>query len=891
MQILRRAGRCFLIPIVLGTTCVSAVTAEIVLARHERERAQLASARIRRALGRTVVAHMRIENDLASVKGVAPEPHLELASPIGLESSVRTKRDLAALVQSAQEMLKQCEQGHNRLEESAKPFLPKTPEPFGVPLWSIEARDRPALQDEAKTTAELLAALDTIVFSAEQLTQAAEVIMEQIIGMADLERRKNLSAEVDGDWKELGPTVILSGEGYDGTRVPVSGRVTSLTVAPSCGMVFAGTALGGVWRSSISRAEWKPLSDQEGSLSIGALAFDPAGGVLYAGTGEGNIALRKLVVQSDRVLPGSEGIGLLRSSDCGSTWILVGRRTFDGAAFLEIAALPEIPGFVIAATTAGLFTSRDAGESWYRMTNGVPLQGTGAIAVSVWVDPENAHTAFAAFWGEGVFRTDTLLSGDPSWVRVFGGLPASNMGRIRIRGALGGATLYVLVSTADHRLRGLYFSTDGGNQWERIEEAPDLLQGQGFYHMLLGVSPQDAQTVFIGGAGRRRMHPSSLYRGHNTGGRWSFTPIGSELHVDFHSVAFEPAGLGSIFVSNDGGVWHSQDSGDNWASWNTNLAITQVISIDQHPDEPGHIIAGTQDNGTIAYVGSPAWIHVDDGDGGVVRFDPKRPSRVFSEYVSFRLTRSDHGGRPGTFRPIHPVLSNADSAFPAPYDLNPDNPEEILLGTTDVHITQDGGRTWHALEYRLTLGRNEQRASVITTIRYSDGQTAYVGTSDGRVWRLMRPGLTGDWTADLLLDTPTLLGRRLYVADISSLPLGTPHSPGEMLYVGFSEGSQTLWTCFPNTSASQRCAPTGKNQGVRHPVYSIAVASAHSIFLGSNDGVYVFDPKTGESVKFGRGLPRTAVLCVRLHPQFGLLRAGTFGRGVWEIKLVAGSGR
>jgi hypothetical protein len=67
----------------------------------------------------------------------------------------------------------------------------------------------------------------------------------------------------------------------------VGGRVTALA-ATADGAWFAGTADGGLWRSTNQGQNWTPVFDSMPSLSIGALAVDPADGSLWVGTGEAN---------------------------------------------------------------------------------------------------------------------------------------------------------------------------------------------------------------------------------------------------------------------------------------------------------------------------------------------------------------------------------------------------------------------------------------------------------------------------------------------------------------------------------------------------------------------------------------------------------------------------
>src|SRR4029077_109520 len=90
-----------------------------------------------------------------------------------------------------------------------------------------------------------------------------------------------------------------------------SGRVTALAV--DGGAVYAGTADGGVWKSTDGGTTWQPLFDTQDTVSIGAVAVNPADHSIWVGTGEANTS-------SDSYA----GIGVLRSADGGATWQKVG---------------------------------------------------------------------------------------------------------------------------------------------------------------------------------------------------------------------------------------------------------------------------------------------------------------------------------------------------------------------------------------------------------------------------------------------------------------------------------------------------------------------------------------------------------------------------------------
>ncbi len=88
----------------------------------------------------------------------------------------------------------------------------------------------------------------------------------------------------------------------------------SMAVDPRDGnVVYAGTASGGVWKTVDGGVNWKPLTDDQPSLSIGSLVLDKNNpSTIYAGTG-------------DRSYNNAccDGAGILKSTDAGATWMAI----------------------------------------------------------------------------------------------------------------------------------------------------------------------------------------------------------------------------------------------------------------------------------------------------------------------------------------------------------------------------------------------------------------------------------------------------------------------------------------------------------------------------------------------------------------------------------------
>ena len=188
-------------------------------------------------------------------------------------------------------------------------------------------------------------------------------------------------------WSPLGPAPLAS----DASGVGefdygwVSGRATAVAVDPADSTgntVYIGGAYGGVWKSTNAASQssanvvWQPLTDDQATLAVGAIAIQPGGGgVILVGTGEANSSADSYY-----------GLGILRSADAGVSWTLIpsdtsGLRSFAGMGFSKIAFSSNSSNKAVAATAGaaegiieglenpltanlGFYYSADSGGSW-----------------------------------------------------------------------------------------------------------------------------------------------------------------------------------------------------------------------------------------------------------------------------------------------------------------------------------------------------------------------------------------------------------------------------------------------------------------------------------------------------------------------------------------------
>ncbi|HEY7475736.1 MAG TPA: hypothetical protein VH679_12035 [Vicinamibacterales bacterium] len=686
------------------------------------------------------------------------------------------------------------------------------------------------------------------------------------------------------NWIQMGPTAIPNGQTYGGPRVLVTGRVTAIAVDPTNALViYVGTAQGGIWKTVDGGTEWQPCSDNEASLAIGALTLDPSNSqIVYAGTGEGNFS-------GDSYY----GAGVLRSTNGGGSWTLLGANMFTGARFGRIAVTPGTPARVFAATSSGIYRSLNSGTTWTQLSGGLPTQ----YATDVVIDPTTPTTVYAAFWGNGIYKCTNAGAGTPTWTKLAGGLPAANAappgGFNRVVLGLSPSspqTLFALFSnnmtnapnpSNNYVIDKLYVSTDGGSSWTPIPLPGGSIGAQGFYNINVAVDPTTPDIVYLSGISLWKATRST------TTGTWTIVEIGGAIHPDNHALAFDPANHLVIYAGNDGGIYKSTDGGTTWFDGiNEGLCITQFEFIAQHPTSDAVVFGGTQDNGTEQFRNSPVFSHADDGDGGFCLVDQTQPRNVISTYYGPSPKRSTVGGAFGSWAQVWNGISGSSQQFYPPLVADDTNSNNIAVGTDRVNLDGSQGTTnWPT---KVTLpGASPQNP--VTAMHYVNANLIYAGTTLGSVYRLTKSGTT--WSANAIHGAPLPTGAM--VTDLSAVP-GSPDTVIVVLS-GFGPAGNPLahvWRgVVPATGQTTWTNVSGTGAGALPdiPVNALVIepGAPATMYIASDIAVWITTSGGASWAPFSDGLPNVAVFDLALHTPSRLLRAATHGRGLWERKLDA----
>ena len=645
-------------------------------------------------------------------------------------------------------------------------------------------------------------------------------------------------------WVEMGPRVLKHSWG----DLDNGGRTCMIAVNPkNPRILYAGAASGGIWKSIDEGKSWTPIGDQLASLSVGAIAIDPTNpDIIYAGLGEPHYSLDSF-----------HGAGFLRSRDAGKTWDLLSSDVFLDYTFSRVVPHPTRPGFLYAATSRGVFRSLDYGGTWVELLNGP--------ATDLLIDPKSPNTLLASIglpWGSasnGLYKT---TDAGASWTRLQRDLPKNSrdLGRIQMdQCAAYPNVVYAAIYGHGSSIIGLYKSTDFGEDWIRMPNAPSYGGGQAWYDNCIAVSPTNPNILFLGGF--------STFRSLDGGETWEDNTrsySGGQVHPDHHWLSFSPTDARTVYLCTDGGIFRTRNLGDTWESVSNGLGTVQFQSVDVHPTDPNIAYGGTQDNGTNKFTGSSAWTNVFLGDGGVTHVNFRNPDVVYTEYVNLDILKSTDAGK-NWDNATNGIDPREGKLFYAPFVLDPSNPDTLVAGAQRVYRTTDAAANWKAISP--ILGSRVSAVSVAPNI----SQVIYAGTNDGRVWVTpntghkwyeVAKGLPRSYIADICIDPRN--ARRVYVA------LGG-WSPNR---IWKSEDAGGTWT-----SVSDSLPPM--------PIQAVCVDPRHpdTVFIGTTIGVFVSENGGGRWKRFGSGLPNVPVFSIVANAKTNWLTIGTHGRGSWRIHL------
>lgn len=487
----------------------------------------------------------------------------------------------------------------------------------------------------------------------------------------------NSAARVEyGAWTNLGPN---NGPG---------GRIVCLAINPGATQtIWAGSASGGMWRSTNGATSWTYMPTNLPVLGVSSIIISSANNnVMYAGTGEvyrndtSNIGFNVWKAR------GTYGVGVIKSTDGGATWsqsLVRSTSALFGIQKLKFSNTSD--NTVFACATDGLYRSTDAGANW---TNISPGRTYVTDVVINTTDPNQMLIAVGNLTNndKGIYRTLNGTAASPTWTKLTTGVPAAFNGLVRF-GYVSGNT--VCASFSNGSGNELRRSTNFGTGWTTHTNT-SFTSYQFWCTNVVKVNPSDPNIVILGGVSLYRFTISTNTR----------TTIGTNIHSDMHDVVYDPSNVNTFYVACDGGVYKTTNGGSSFAERNTGLGATQFYANFGVSSTTANLfLGGLQDNGAWKYNGS-TWTEIQwmGGDGTTCSFHPNNNNIQIACRDARGIYRSTTGGTSagdgGSVAPYWGFDADSRTAFVAPLAFARSNGNIVYCATDVIHRSTDAGATW-----------------------------------------------------------------------------------------------------------------------------------------------------------------------------------------------------
>lgn len=754
-------------------------------------------------------------------------------------------------------------------------------------------------------------------------------------------------------WRNVGPTTM-------------GGRVDRFAVARTRGQpdqIYVIATSGGVWKSGNAGASWQPVFGAvNGSQSMGDIAVAPSSpNTVWVGTGE---ATTVAYYWGDGIYKSTDAgrtwtnMGLKETRHIGR--IVVHPTNPD---IVLVAAQGRLWG---PNVERGVFKTTDGGRTWRKVL--YVDENTGANEVVF--DPTNPQIVYASSYqrqrksyggitvgpGSGIYKS---VDGGESWTKLTKGLPTVEMGRIGLDvSAADPKLLYADIEVGGARYPapqgsdgdcppagggrggntfeaegGVYRSTDGGESWEQVNARLDQPAG---YFVQVRADPRDRNRVYRMGLG--------FYVSDDMGR--TFRTVATRLHGDYHDLWIDPADNNHLLTANDGGVGISWDRGASW-DYRRNIPISQYWELNVDNRDPYLVCGGTQDNGNWCMPSAvrnsngisdrDVW-SVGGGDGMHFQVDPRDSNFAFIEVNSSTTTNSiqrlnmstlqRQSAKPGVGRPVActavdvPMRSRAgalgiprgvgvDPAYRwgwnTPVFFSSVRPGVVYSAANVLFKSTDRGGNWTPISPDLTSRVNRDTVFImgkrVGTVNYSpgggpstnplstplfgqivwigesplNGRVLYTGSDDGQVQVTRDGGVT--WT-NVTRNVPglppltfvsTVLPSRFAAGRVYATFDGHFNND-DNAYVYVSEDYGQSWrkiiTGLPTTSVSRIA---------EHP------RSSHLLVVGHAYGVHFSNDAGAHWQSLATNMPTVPVRSVVFQPRDNALVVGTYARGAWIL--------
>ncbi|MBX9780327.1 MAG: hypothetical protein K2X26_08280 [Chitinophagaceae bacterium] len=671
------------------------------------------------------------------------------------------------------------------------------------------------------------------------------------------------------------------------------GRTVGACGVPSQPNVFyIGVNNGGVWKSTDYGRTWNPIFDAMPTGSVGDVAVSESNpNVVWAACGEGiqrpDLSIGDGVYKSTDAGKTWTNMGLHDGQQIGG--IIIDPNN-ENRIFVAILGHPYGPN-----KERGVYRSIDGGKTWEQVL--YKDENTGAVQVSF--DPNNSNIIYADLWAgrqgpwengqwngpeSGLFKS---TDGGNTWKKLTKGLPTTQQGLGRIGFAIAPTNSNRLYATVDAgRYGGVYRSDDAGESWYLLSN-DGRYWGRGSDFAEIKVDPTNADIVYSANV--------VTWKSTDGGKNWNAFR-GAPGGDDYHRIWINPKNPKIMLIAVDQGGIVTVNGGETFSSW-YNQSTAQFYHVSTDNAFPYNVYGGQQESGSvgIASRGNDGqitfreWHPVGVEEYGYVAADPLDPNIVYGG----KITRYDK--RTGQTQNIAPeAVRSGKYRFlrTAPVVFSPIDPTTLYFAGNVVFKTKTGGQKWEVISpdlsseawdipasvgiYTTEELKKMPRRGVVYTVApsYKDINTIWAGTDDGLIhvtkdggkkWTNTTPAAITSWSKISLIEASHFDVNTAFAA------VNRIRCDDMQPYIYKTNDGGKTWKLIVNGLPT-----TGPINAVREDPVRKGL-----IFAGSENAVYVSFDEGEHWQSLRLNMPATSIRDLVIKDDDLVL--GTHGRGFWIL--------
>lgn len=692
-------------------------------------------------------------------------------------------------------------------------------------------------------------------------------------------------------WEFIGPTNLAVPHNQFQGVGPVNGRINALAVDPNNpDILYAGAAAGGVFKSYDGGNIWVNISENWKSLPVNCITLADSN-TIFVGLG-------------DQHGHRSWGTGVMKSTNGGQTWTLVGSPNLIGVS--KILIDPDNANNIVCTTTgydsAGngigkIFRSTDRGETWKAVQSTGNIHWTGltvslknSTGVRAW------YAAASAFAANRIYRS---LDGGASWTALKN--PAGiNSGSFRFSHDIAASkvnsdTVYFLAPDNDMKILK---SVDRGATWTDISAGfpngntalgTTFNWNQGFYDYHINCSLRTpaggpaTDMVYVG--------LNDLNLSIDGGKTWTsvaraYVSDGTaKAHCDQHSLVVSPSDPNTVFFSNDGGVYRNvYDTASNThtvTSLNGTLGATMFYDIAVHPTNANIALGGAQDNANpYSRDNLASWINVGAGDGCACVINQDAPAQQYFAFQNMNIYRTNNYWSNWFLVSDNSTFSGDLVPFNGPIVSNEANRSQIYAGTNYLN-KYDPTTGWTRKLGKMALAGEGSMIKSIAS--HKNGKRLYTGSDDGLVYMSNNAGTSWKCISNAGLPLRSVMTISISPTADNDILVGLSGTGSSHVYrCSNTDAANPTWTNVSGSGASSLpdISVNTIARDLASPTTTWWIGTDIGVFQTKNSGSSWSD--STQSL----GLPCVGVNKLVAVPGTQFLFAATYGRGLWRLSLA-----